>query len=314
MKSLKIQAILIFTFIYLLSFGNLLAADLEWYNSESDAFSEAAAQGKKIILFAGSDLCIHCLSMKYVVFQTEDPPIKELLENNFILWYSNVATSTEHYKYLSDYPYNEYGIPLILVIDPESENLYEDRTMGAQSSSEFYSRLLGHLPEPDITVWKLISLSKEPDVHLTSSVLSSIMDKVISVWAYKDKKWLVYDPENPDFSDLEEMESGTGYWLHLTEDISIDSDLSFSGTAVEKTLSLCAGWNLIGYSSSTEKSLPDILSPIEGKYISVWAYKNKKWLIYDPENPDFNDLTQMEPGCGYWINASSNCELPKIRD
>jgi len=46
------------------------------------------------------------------------------------------------------------------------------------------------------------------------------------------------------------------------------------------------------------------LVSIGGKYISVWAFVNGAWKVYDPNNPGFSDLTTMEPDYGYWINAS----------
>ena len=310
MKRIKIQILLIFAFIFLFYCGSLPAAGLEWHYSESEAFFEANAQGKKIIMLAGSDSCIYCISMKYGVFLTEDPPIKELLENNFILWYSNVDTSSEHYKYLADYPGSTYGIPLICVIDPESENIYEDRTMGAQNSSVFYNRLLEHLPEPEpeTSTWTLISLNRQPDNPSVASVLEPIMDNLISVWAYHENEWRVFDPDNSIFSDLKNMECGVGYWLNYTGEIDTGSDLTFTGSEETVSVKLSAGWNLIGYNSSVVKNLPDAVSSIEGKYISIWAYEKGKWQVYDPLNPLFSDLEEMKPGKGYWIKAGSDCE------
>ncbi len=308
MTYFNIKSSIFIAVIFLFSWTGVSAADLVWYYSEADAYSEAVSQNKNIILVAGRTTCGNCNYVRNVVFESTSPPIKELIENNFILWFCNIDQSTEHYDYREGL--GAYYLPLICVIDPKSENLYEDRTTGVQYSEAVYARLLEHLPEPEIpdtSVWKLISLNKEPDAPSIPALLSSVMDKVISVWAYRDKKWLVYDPENPDFCDLNMMQSGSGYWLHLTEDISLDSALSFTGTDPEKSLSLCAGWNLIGYSSSSKKSLSDAMSQIEGRYVSVWAYKDKKWLVYDPENPNFSDLTDMEPGLGYWVNASSDC-------
>jgi hypothetical protein len=59
--------------------------------------------------------------------------------------------------------------------------------------------------------------------------------------------------------------------------------------------------------TSTSQAVDVALASIEGKYISVWAYMDGGWKVYDPENPGFSDLTTMEPGYGYWINASEAC-------
>ena len=151
--------------------------------------------------------------------------------------------------------------------------------------------------------WRLISLSKQPANTDIGAVLDSIIDKVISVWAYSEGSWKVYDPENPGFSDLTTMEAGSGYWLHL----SVLASLTVSGSAPSNSIELTSGWNLVGYNSDTSQSVSDALASIEGKYISVWAYINGFWQVYDPNNPGFSDLTTMEPGYGYWINMNEAC-------
>ena len=161
--------------------------------------------------------------------------------------------------------------------------------------------------KPKTNPWQLISLQTQPENINTSTVLSPIMDKIISIWSYTDGTWFLYDPENPYFSDLESMEAGKGYWLHQNSDIDIENDLSITGTEPARSVTLSAGWNLVGYNSMTTEDTSIAMSSIEGSYISIWAYKDGQWLMYDPANPVFSDLETMEPGYGYWINASEPC-------
>jgi len=151
--------------------------------------------------------------------------------------------------------------------------------------------------------WNLISLDKQPDYTDIATVLGSISDKVISVWAYMGGQWQVYDPDNPEFSDLETMEAGKGYWVNMAE----DATLTISGTIPSNSIVLSSGWNLVGYNSGTAYAVDLALASIEGQYISVWAYIDGEWQVYDPENPGFSDLALMEPGYGYWINAREPC-------
>jgi sugar lactone lactonase YvrE len=153
------------------------------------------------------------------------------------------------------------------------------------------------------TGWNLVSLSEHPTDTSISNVLNTIADKYISVWAYIDGSWKVYDPENPGFSDLTTIEAGKGYWINM----SSTATLAVSGLAPSSSMVLSTGWNLVGYNSDTSQSVADVLASIEDKYISVWAYMDGGWKVYDPENPGFSDLTTMEPGYGYWINASEAC-------
>ena len=151
--------------------------------------------------------------------------------------------------------------------------------------------------------WNLISLSEHPTDTSISTVLNTITDKYISVWAYIDGSWKVYDPANPGFSDLTTMETGMGYWINM----SSTATLTVSGSVPSNYINLSTGWNLVGYNSDTAQAVADALASIEGKYISVWAYINGSWQVYDPNNPGFSDLTTIEPGYGYWINASEAC-------
>lgn len=153
------------------------------------------------------------------------------------------------------------------------------------------------------STWKLISLNREPANPDIAAVLESILNRVISVWTYDGVEWHVYDPNNPGFNDLSQLNAGKGYWLHLSEPL----DISPSGIEPSKSIDLSTGWNLVGYNSSTAQDIATVLESITGNYISVWAYVDGKWQVYDPNNPGFSDLMTMEPGYGYWINASQEC-------
>ncbi len=151
--------------------------------------------------------------------------------------------------------------------------------------------------------WNLVSVNNIPENKSINITLGSIMDKIVSVWAYTDNKWLVYDPENPDFSDLTELAAGKGYWLNMYD----AAEVSVSGFVPSESIALDTGWNLVGFSSSDSVSTSEAIALISGNVISVWAFIDEKWLVYDPANPDFSDLTVMEPGYGYWFNMKAPC-------
>ncbi len=153
------------------------------------------------------------------------------------------------------------------------------------------------------TSWNLISLHKEPAEPAIGNVLASIAEKYISVWAYTGGRWKVYDPANPSFSDLTELVSGKGYWINM----STGAELTVSGDTPSDTVELSQGWNLVGYNSSISQDAGDAIAPIVDNVISMWAFKDGRWQVYDPANPSFSDLTTLEPGYGYWINTSQAC-------
>ncbi len=150
--------------------------------------------------------------------------------------------------------------------------------------------------------WNLISISGGSGTTSIEDALAPIMDDVISVWAYEGGSWLVYDPANPDYSDLLEVEPGQGMWVNM----SVDSELTIPGETPADGIDLSEGWNLVGFSSPDSLSISDAILSIDSDVMSVWAYQNGQWLIYDPQNPEYSDLTSMDPGYGYWIKMSAS--------
>ena len=72
------------------------------------------------------------------------------------------------------------------------------------------------------------------------------------------------------------------------------------------TIPLHTGWNLISTPLIPEDTgAASVLSPIIGNYSIIWEYNASDtadhWKKYDPSAPFGNDLTDMEPGKGYWI-------------
>ena len=151
--------------------------------------------------------------------------------------------------------------------------------------------------------WNLISISNAQGATPIEDTLEPIMEDIISIWSYDNEVWSVYDPANPEFSDLLEVKPGKGLWVNMRS----DAELSVSGIAPLNAVGLSAGWNLIGFSATGSRDVSEAISSITDNVIIVWAYKDGQWKTYDPQNPDFSDLTVMEPGYGYWINVKRSC-------
>jgi hypothetical protein len=151
--------------------------------------------------------------------------------------------------------------------------------------------------------WNLISLPLEPDDTAIESVLNPIEGKYYIVWAYDNGAWFSYNPDAPAFSDLSEMSAGEGYWINL----KIAANFCASGSEPGKSVSLSSNWNLVGYNSTASLSIEEALASIDGKYVSVWAFIDGDWKVYDPANHGASDLVTMDPGFGYWINTTEAC-------
>jgi len=149
----------------------------------------------------------------------------------------------------------------------------------------------------------LISLYRQPsDVDITQ-VLEPISGKYTSVWAFGEDNWSVYDPANPAFSDLKEMEAGRGYWIDMKQ----PGTLPVFGSLPSNQISLSNGSNLVGYNAAAAREISNAIGSIENECGSVWTFVDGNWRVYDPANPAFSDLGGMEPGHGYWIDVSKAC-------
>ena len=149
--------------------------------------------------------------------------------------------------------------------------------------------------------WNLISFFHQPFSKGIETILKSIEGKYYSVWSYNQGNWMVFDPENPIFSDLDTLKQGTGYWVNMKEACFI----TIAGEEAPGSVDLQSGWNLVGFNTSETKPVSEAISSISDSLISVWSYEGGLWKVYDPSNPIFSDLNQMEPGSGYWMNMSS---------
>ncbi len=151
--------------------------------------------------------------------------------------------------------------------------------------------------------WNLISLPNGSGSALIEEILNPILDDIVSVWGFSNGSWKVYDPENPMFSDLFEIDPGQGLWVNM----KAGAELTVTGATSADGVELSGGWNLVGFSKADSMDMGEAISSIVENVKSVWAYKNGQWKVYDPETPDFSDLTMMESGGGYWINVESSC-------
>jgi hypothetical protein len=180
--------------------GSRMAYALLWYTSKETAVSVAKAQGKPILLLAGRVVllgglqnCSNCEYMINTVFESTSPPIKALIEEKYILWYSDADTSQEWWVYAYDLLEYGFTLPLICIIDPNHSGTYLDRTTGAlqyyPDYQPFYSRLLQYSElDPDG--------DGMPDIWEVANFGNIARDGTL-------------DYDNDGLSDLKEYENGT---------------------------------------------------------------------------------------------------------
>jgi hypothetical protein len=113
--------------------------ELTWVASKSEAMSLALAQGKQVLLMAGSPSCSNCQYMKGTVCESNNPPIHDEILEGYIPWFSDWYESEDYYSYTSGLSYVTF--PMICRIDPANPDEFIDRTTGVQQVDDFYDRL-----------------------------------------------------------------------------------------------------------------------------------------------------------------------------
>jgi PKD repeat protein len=165
---------------------------------------------------------------------------------------------------------------------------------------------------PLLPGWNLISLPVIPANPAPGQVFAPIAGQYGVVWGHHGcdvaDPWKRYDPISP-FNDLTTVTVGMGLWINATT----ATTLTVVGTLPTSTdIALCGNaWNLVGYPAQAQAASA-ALAGIAGCYTVVWSSRandpGDPWKKYDPAVPAmFNDLTQLEPGLGYWIRATQAC-------
>ena len=168
---------------------------------------------------------------------------------------------------------------------------------------------------PLIPGLNLGSLPEEPASSDPATVFSAIGGAFTKVWSYDHcdtaNPWKIFDPNDPAFSDLAEIDHTNGFWIEATSPVDLPSD----GTVpASTTFELCPGWNLIGYPAAQPRHVTNALHTIDGKYIRVIGYDasdaDDPWEFHSIGVPYWaNDLQEMVPGRGYWVLATEATTL-----
>lgn len=137
--------------------------------------------------------------------------------------------------------------------------------------------------------WNLISFYVLPEDASITNVFGSNISKV-SIVKNNDG---FYKPSKADkLQSLTEFEYGQAYLVKANSAFSV----SVEGVApTSTTISLKAGWNLLGYPKSTEANASNVLSGLAGKYTELKDLSSSQ--------------TTLKPGKGYYIKMNTNASV-----
>ncbi len=169
--------------------------------------------------------------------------------------------------------------------------------------------------------WNLISVPFTLMDSSIENVLVDVVENVHSVWTYNavTDEWLVYRPDSPGTSNLEEIVPGRGYWIAAFEDdVLLVGGSLLSPAETPPGIPVVPGWNLIG-TYSTE-GIPEMIyqgpNPSgwgRTAHCSMYSLGTDIWdkeftaliTYWEPDNPNqwkmIGEYDYLNPGAGYWL-------------
>ena len=149
--------------------------------------------------------------------------------------------------------------------------------------------------------WNLISIPLELVDSSITSVLASINGQWDAVKYYdtldKADPWKTYRLGS-SVNDLANVDETMGFWICITES---NVTLTLNGfIPIPTTISLHAGWTLVGYPTQTTETVGNAL----------WGTGADRVEVFDPMEPglirEVGPTYVMKPGEGYWVHVTSD--------
>lgn len=163
-----------------------------------------------------------------------------------------------------------------------------------------------------VTGWNLVSFNLIPPDTNIAAVLASLNGNydLVFAWDAQTGAWLKHDPAAPPYvNTLTTLDRRQGFWIRMTTGGTLD----VAGDVPAATsITLSAGWNLVGYPSMANRDLPGALSDHgAGNFSLVYAYHANDtadpWKLFDG-GAAFYDLTALTPGWGYWVKTEGGSD------
>ncbi len=162
------------------------------------------------------------------------------------------------------------------------------------------------------TGWNLVSF----DIHPTSTAVVDVLSTLgssfdlVYAWNAGTSSWMKYDPSMGYGDTLSALDETMGFWIYM----NTADTLVVSGTLpTTSNITLKTGWNLVGFPSAVNLTLPEAFSGhgVGTDFSLVYAYHaddtTDQWRLFDRSSPEWaNDLTELAPGWGYWVKVSAD--------
>ena len=248
-----------------------------------------AEEGDRVGTFVGPE----CRAVSDVVILGDSTAIVTLIVQG-------ETAEIAHFKIWDSSENAILSVPLTITTSPGGEIGYPpDQIIINASESANITQLINLQ-----TGWNLLSLNIYPSSYLIADIFGELIEneELIKV----KNIFYSYDPDLlPVYNTLTEIDDGAAYYVKVTNNTA----LSLEGLPVnvaDTQIALSAGWNLTGYLPQVSQDLEDALFTIIDQLLKI----KDSFGSYDPSlPPEFNTLTTMTPGSGYWIKMFSAATL-----
>jgi len=221
--------------------------------------------------------------------------------------YSNDSGTTWSDDIRFTYALNGSGAPTICANNSMVHVIWQDNRTGGIQDIELYYKHSPDFPDPTYNItlnegWNLISTPLIQRDESIDNVLENITGKWDYIQAYDsiNGTWLSNATFKPDqLNDLKSLNHKMAFWINITEPGG--TVLTVSGPIPDSTtISLYAGWNLVGYPSLTTETVANAL----------WGTGADKVEKFDSLAPyrisEVGPTYVMKPGEGYWIHVPAD--------
>jgi hypothetical protein len=254
------------------------------------------------------DICVHN-STVYILWQ--DQRDNEPYVGAWNIYYAVSNNSGNDWSENIRLTYQTIGVcgePATAIDNSVVHVVWQDnRSSDTIIDRDIYYKRYPDFPDPEFNIslqegWNLISLPLEQSDESIDQVLSSITGKWDYIRTYdaltgtweSNSSYMPYQLN--DFSALNHKQ---GFWINITEPGG--TILTCSGyDPPSTTISLYAGWNLVGY--------PSLTNEIVGN--ALWGTGADKVMVCDTSEPyhikDVGPTYLMKPGEGYWVHVPAD--------
>lgn len=158
--------------------------------------------------------------------------------------------------------------------------------------------------------WNLISFPYSVSDSNLDQVLESISGKYDAVQTYNSldsyDSWKHHNILKPSpINDLQDLDNKMGFYIHITDSGGAELVIEGQIPSSPQSILLTKGWNLVGYPSETARLRDGALNNLDfGFEIDAILSQDNVTKAY----MNIGEWDEMEPGKGYWVHATSDCE------